>query len=197
MELYIARHGETESNAAGRMQGGGVDTPLTPKGIAQAKALGETITGIDFDAIYSSPLKRAMDTARIAFNDEALFDNQGMTDKRLAEIGLGGAEGMVWDEEAAEVFPDAFPNLFIDPVSYIPPTHGESLHDMIARIDSFLQELACKPYKRVFVLAHGYVLKVVYACTVDKSLAAIKDTPRYDNCQLVRYTHNGINWEPI
>ena len=195
MELYIARHGETEYNAARRLQGSGQDAPLTQKGIAQAKTLGESLEGLVFDAIYSSPLKRAMDTARIAFKDEALFESRAVTDKRLVEIGLGDAEGMAWDGEAMERFPEAVKNMMANPTAYIPPTNGEPLTDMIARLDSFLQELASKPYKHVFVLAHGYVLRVVYACSQDKSVAAIGSAPVFDNCALSRYIYNGSKWE--
>ena len=194
MELYIARHGETEGNAARQTQGSGLDTPLTPKGINQAKTLRQSLQNINFDAIYSSPLKRAMDTARIAFDDETLFDRHGLTDKRLVEIGMGDAEGMDWDDAAMD-FP-AFGYLMTNPSAYIPPPNGETLPDMIARIDSFLQELATKSYKRVFVLAHGYVLRVVHACTQGKTPAAITQAPVYDNCALARYTYNGTYWEP-
>ena len=195
MELYIARHGETEANATRRFQGSGMDTPLTSKGIIQAKTLRQSLKNINFDAIYASPLKRAMDTACIVFDDKTLFDQRGFTDNRLVEIGVGDAEGIDWNE-AAITFP-AMEHLMTNPSAYIPPTNGETLPDMITRVDSFLQELAAKPYKRVFVLAHGYVLRVVYACTKDKTPAAIAQAPIYDNCALARYIYNGTNWEPI
>ena len=194
MELYIARHGETEANSMGRTQGSGMDTPLTTKGRAQAMTLGKSIEGIKFDAIYSSPLKRAMDTTRIVFNNEDIFEQRALTDSRLVEIGLGDAEGMVWREEGMATFPQAFGNMMPNPAAYVPPTNGEALPDMIARIDSFLQELATKPYQRVFVLAHGYVLRVVYACSQDKSVAAIGDAPIYDNCALACYVYDGGKW---
>ena len=191
MELYIARHGETEFNALKRLQGGGLDTPLTQTGILQAKGLGKSIEGINFDAIYSSPLKRAMDTACIAFNDQTLFSGKlfgkkTFTDPRLVEIGLGDAEGLLWDNEMV--------NISANPVEYIPPPGGEKLEDMIDRLDSFLQELATKDYKKVFVLAHGYVMRVVYSCSVDKSLSAIGDAPFFENCEIVKYLHDGFSW---
>ena len=196
MELFIARHGETEANAGRRVQGSGVDTPLTEKGISQAKMLGKSVEGMAFDAIYSSPLKRAMDTARIAFGQET----QILTDKRLVEVGLGDAEGMTW-EEFHEIYQGD--RLMLDPPAYIPPPNGEHLKDMIARMDSFLMDLANlanspnsskSGYKRVFVLAHGYVLRVVYACSVDKSVQSIIQSPRYENCQLARYVLGGSKW---
>ena len=196
MELYIARHGETEFNVQRRWQGSGQDSPLTQKGIRQAAELGTKLEGISFDAIYSSPLKRAMDTTRIAFKNENLFENGAFTDSRLVEVGLGDAEGKTNEEMLEKYQAFNFETLGNNPSAYIPPPKGEALTDMIARIDSFLQELATKPYKRVFVLTHGYALRVVYACSQDKSLDAIAQAPFYDNCALLQYTFKGGKWNP-
>jgi len=194
MELYIARHGETEYNLQRRWQGGGYDSPLTPKGIAQARGLREILRDVKFDAIYSSPLGRAMNTACIVFDDERLFECRGKTDLRLKEVMVGEAEGMPYDD-IADIFPSVYPALMHDPPAYIPPPGGENLTDMIVRVDSFLQELAKKPYERAYVQAHGYVLRVVYACSQDKSVAAIGSAPIFDNCALARYTYSGNRWE--
>jgi probable phosphoglycerate mutase len=192
MELYIARHGETESNSVRRLQGGNKDTPLTQKGIAQAEKLAEEIKNIEFDAIYSSPLKRAVDTAKIAFGDDKLFEAKALTDSRLLEIGIGEAEDMIW-EDAVKAFP-GMATMMANPADYVPPPGGEALQDMVVRIDSFLNELAAKPCNKVFVMAHGYVLRVVYACSSDKSVAAIGKSPIFDNCALVRYRFDKGKW---
>ena len=197
MELFIARHGQTEFNEQGRWQGSGQDSPLTPKGRGQAVDFGKTIVGIDFDAIYSSPLKRAMDTARLAFGDPDLFSKDNVyTDVRLRELGMGVAEGRAF-EEVIEKYPNVYPNLMQDPPSYVPPPEGEALPDILIRIDAFLTELATKPYKRVFVMAHGYVLRVVHACSIDKSMVTIGASPIFENCALVRYTFDGSKWNLV
>ena len=193
MELYIARHGETEFNKARRWQGSGLDSPLTPLGIEQAKILGKKLEGIEFDAIYSSPLKRAMDTARIAFDDDMLFETRAETDIRLREIGLGDAEGMGYDE-ISEDFKDTYNSLMLDASSYVPPPNGETIPGIIERIDSFLKELATRPHERVYIQAHGYVMRIVYACAHDKSFATVDSSPRFGNCELWRYVHDGDRW---
>lgn len=71
MDLFLARHGETVSNAVGRALGGGGDSPLTANGVRQAEEMGKLLAGITFDAVYSSPLGRAVDTVRIAFQGKA------------------------------------------------------------------------------------------------------------------------------
>lgn len=65
--IYIARHGQDEDNALD-MLNGRRDTPLTVMGESQAQTLGQTIrdSGVIFDVLYSSPLRRAADTALIA-----------------------------------------------------------------------------------------------------------------------------------
>lgn len=188
MELWIARHGETESNAAGRALGGGGDAPLTAEGIRQAKQMGESLRGISFDAVYASPLGRAINTAAIAFQNRV----RPILDERLIEIGLGEMEGLTW-EEITERYP-ASSCFMSDPVGYIPPPSGETLSAMLERVDAFLQELAGKPHQRVFVLTHGYVLRVVYACMTDHSLAAIGKAPPYGNCAVARYRCEDGHW---
>lgn len=94
MELYASRHGETRANTEKRLAGREGDSPLTEKGIEQAKQLGENLKDIAFDAVYSSPLNRAVDTVKIAFGNKYKI----CIDDRLAEIGLGFMNGMTYDD---------------------------------------------------------------------------------------------------
>ena len=191
MELYIARHGETEFNAEGRIQGSGMDSPLTPKGIAQARALGKSLEGITFDAVYSSPLKRATDTVELAFGGRY----KPILDARIVEIGLGVTEGMLW-YDAAEFYPESA-NRLSDPVNYVPPPKGEALTDMIVRLSAFLDDVSKTGYKRVFVLCHGYTSRVLQACTMDKSLEAIGKSHAYRNCKVAHYQFKHDKWELV
>ena len=189
MELYLARHGETDYNAEYRYQGNGQYSTLTPTGIKQAKALGKTLEHINFDAVYVSPLKRATDTVELVFGSKY----QPILDPRLVEIGLGAMEGMLWDD-ATKIYPEAATKLFTDTENYTPPPEGEALPDMINRISSFMDDVAKTGHKKVFVLAHGYVMRVFYACTVDKSLETILKSRSYNNCEIARYTYNHNKW---
>jgi len=188
MELYISRHGETISNFEKRMVGSGGNSPLTEKGIEQAKALGKSLEDINFDAVYASPLKRAVDTANIVFD----YKYKIIIDERLIEIGLGDMEGMTWDE-ASNAFPES--TFMSNPTAYIPPPNGEKLNNMINRIDSFLEDIIKINYSKVFIMTHGYVMRVLYACTVDKSIASIEKSPNCGNCDVVRYHYNFGKWE--
>ncbi len=63
LKLILVRHGETERNSQQRLQGGKSDTPLNRKGKEQAQRVGDALKAEQLDAVYCSPLKRAVDTA--------------------------------------------------------------------------------------------------------------------------------------
>ena len=192
MELYIARHGETIANAEKIVLGGGKDSPLTEKGIEQAESLRKPLENMTFDAIYSSPSNRAIDTINIALGNKYKV----IIDKRLAGVGLGDMEGMKW-AEADIIYPESALLLIPDPVLYVPPPNGENLSDMIKRVDSFLEDIIKMNYNKVFISTHGYVLSAIYSCITDKSISAIGKVPIYSNCEIVRYLYNCGKWESL
>ncbi len=90
MNIVIFRHGQTDWNVEGRLQGS-TNIPLNELGLSQAKELASRLAHFDFDLIVSSDLDRAMDTAK------SLLEYQScklQSDVRLREIGLGDAEGL-------------------------------------------------------------------------------------------------------
>lgn len=103
IRLYLVRHGETLENAAGTLQG---HQPghLSPNGISQAKALSAELAGISFDAVISSPLQRAIDTARILNEPHGLDIT---TTPLLSERDWGSFTGMKASD--IRVTPDCFP----------------------------------------------------------------------------------------
>lgn len=90
-DLYVLRHGETEWNREGRMQGH-LDSPLTDRGVAQAQRQRVLLAGCDLTGFrfYSSPLGRAMQTARIVLDG---LTQDIRTDDRLMEIDVGDWQG--------------------------------------------------------------------------------------------------------
>jgi len=89
--LYILRHGETEWNATGRLQGA-LNSPLTRKGAAQAARQAEILQGVDLEGfdVFTSPQGRAIETAAIALARRMPYLR---SDDRLREIGLGQWSG--------------------------------------------------------------------------------------------------------
>jgi probable phosphoglycerate mutase len=103
---FIARHGETVFNAARRMQGDLLHTPLTRAGFAQAEAMGEGLLNAlgDGDPIvlWSSPTGRALQTLAVIAEHLGEDWHTARTDARLAEIGMGGWDGLPYADIEAE-----------------------------------------------------------------------------------------------
>ena len=90
-KLYIVRHGQSQANANGILQGSKVDTPLTQTGIKQALATKEALSDVSFSKVVASPLLRAAQTATII----AGADRTITFDPRLVEYDYGSWDGML------------------------------------------------------------------------------------------------------
>lgn len=89
--IYIVRHGETNWNVEGRYQGR-IDIELNENGFNQAKQISEELKNIEFNKVFSSPLKRALQTDQIISNKDIIVDN------RLIERSNGDLEGKLKSE---------------------------------------------------------------------------------------------------
>src|SRR5699024_7785169 len=92
LTLYLVRHGETEWNLDNRLQGS-LNSELTQKGVKDVMKLKNDTDKINWDAIYSSPSKRAFHTAKILRGSNEIF-----CDARLKEMNIGKFEGLTWGE---------------------------------------------------------------------------------------------------
>ena len=143
MDLIFLRHGQTEWNVTGRLQGH-ADVPLNEVGIAGAKEAGKILKQYSFDAIFCSPLSRAVETLHYALPGAV-----AETDLRLMEWSFGPWEGKTVPWE------------FFQPrwIYGQPPMEGvEQIEDLVARVTDFYQEKRAKfPDGRILVVAHGGV----------------------------------------
>ncbi|ALE72762.1 Phosphoglycerate mutase family [Pseudonocardia sp. Ae168_Ps1] len=151
--ITLLRHGQTEYNAGGRMQGH-LDTRLTDEGRAQAAAAAPLLAGIPFDRIVTSDLSRAHDTATAVAGATGLPLS---VDKRLRETHLGDWQGRTVAEIEADD-PGAIAAWRSDP-RWTPPG-GESRVDVVNRSLPVVAELdaayADDPEERsVLLVAHG------------------------------------------
>jgi probable phosphoglycerate mutase len=147
-ELVLVRHGETEWSRDLKHTGR-TDIPLTEAGVEQARLVGRALAGRGFGRVLSSPLRRALDTCRLA-----LPDAEPELRPELAEWDYGDYEGIttaeirktvpgwtVWTHGAAE---------------------GESVADVRARVDRLVGELR-QEQDDVAIFSHGHLLRVLTA----------------------------------
>jgi len=150
MKLIAVRHGETEWNAELREMGH-LDSPLTPLGIQQAQALGHRLKNLGFDALYSSDLGRAVQTAEIIGR---ICDKPVQLNSSLRERHMGVFQGLT-REEISEKYPEqmaAYERIgFLD---LIPG--GETAQERTDRSVRILTEIASRhPEQTVVVVTHG------------------------------------------
>ena len=152
MTVYFVRHGQTEKNRAMRLQGRS-DHPMDETGVVQAAAAGEFFrsNGIRFDAVFSSPLLRAVQTAKLIAGE----DLPVQADDRLIEMDYGPYEGMDLRTPAPEVL------AFFRDFAHTPAPAGmEQLDDVVKRLGVFLEEIApLYPDQNILVSTHAIAMK--------------------------------------
>ncbi|MGC3966725.1 MAG: histidine phosphatase family protein [Pirellulales bacterium] len=152
MLLYVIRHGETTFNAEGRIQGQ-LDTKLSPLGKQQAEAIARALAHAELQAVFSSPLSRAFDTARPL---AAAYGFEVRTDDRLKELNAGVFQNLL-PAEMAEQHPEATARWKSHDPDYRIPD-GESRRDMMIRGAAAFEAVFGCGLKRVAVVAHGGLL---------------------------------------
>ena len=157
--IYLVRHGETEWNRAGRMQGH-LDAPLTERGEAQARAVGETLRGLGVDGarLVASPLGRTRATAAIIARALDRDPEAMTTDERLMEMTWGDWDGLSRAEIEARD-PDTWARRKADRWNYPPPGGGESYAMVAVRVADWLAGL--DPERPLIVVSHGGTGRVV------------------------------------
>ena len=175
--LLLARHGETDWNRDGRWQGQ-ADPPLNEAGRRQAAELAATLAGVD--AIYSSDLARARETAAIV---AATLARRVRTDPRLREVDIGEWSGLRTDEIERR-FPAGYRRWATwESHGW---TDGESYEEMAARVLEAIREIGSRHRGgRVLVVTHGGPIRTIEAHLRGVELREARRLVRVvDNCSL-------------
>jgi len=152
-ELYLIRHGQTEWNKAHRFQGQ-LDSPLTSGGVRQVEALAKRLQSVPFDAIYSSDLNRAYQTAKIIAKSHG---KETVKDQRLRERCYGIFEGLT-RPEINEKYPEIYQSYIQDAFKFIIPG-AESSEEIVERTMRCLNELGEKHLRqRILIVSHGGII---------------------------------------
>lgn len=169
MNIYLTRHGQTEWNLKGIMQGS-LDSPLTEKGIEDANKLKIKINQINFDAAFSSIQGRAIQTTKILINDnDKIIITEG-----LREIGVGIWQGMTY-EYIRKNYENEFKLYTTAPESYIPIQGGESYKSFEIRVKNFLSGIIKKDYKNIIIVTHGVTCMMLLNIFDGKDLKFLTD----------------------
>jgi broad specificity phosphatase PhoE len=179
MLVYVIRHGESENNLKG-LWTGWYDAPLTDKGILDAKKVGEYLSGISFDKIYSSDLTRAVLTAHNAIEGCTVE-----TSELLREVNVGDLANMplssISDEQRAKAAKDGY-ELF----------GGESKQAFVARVCEFMKKLKTLECDNVAVFSHAGWLRTILDIVVGVTLP--RKSIRCNNCTVGIFEYSDGVW---
>lgn len=170
--LYITRHGETEWNKEGRLQGW-KNSNLTEHGRNNAQLLGERLKNVDFEAIFSSPSGRTQETTDLIRGDREI---PVIYDDNLKEIHMGDWEGKV-REDIIEKYPNEFYAFWHDPVNYT-PIGGETFEELRSRAEKVLQRIKEEiPSGNILIVTHAIMIKTLFTIFKGQSVKNLWDPP--------------------
>lgn len=185
-KLIIVRHAEAVGNAIREFHGW-TDSSITEKGHIQAKQVAERLKDVPIDVIYSSSLKRTMQTARYISEVKGLPVIQR---DDLKEINGGLWEGMTWSE-LVKAFPKEYENWEERPHMHLMP-EGESMKDFQKRLINAVTDILDKEKgKNVCIVTHGTAIRALMCWFLNCSLEDIVKVPWCDNTAVTIVDHNG------
>jgi broad specificity phosphatase PhoE len=161
MKLYCVRHGETLYNLAGRIQGQS-DSQLSPLGRRQCQAVAEALADVDCDAVISSPLSRALESAQCIGEKLNL---EVRSEPRLMEINAGIFQGHCWHEIDRQFPEEAARWRSQDPDYRIPG--GESRRDLMDRAGAAFEAIRRADDRCAIVVAHGGSLSAAFKALLE------------------------------
>lgn len=175
MKVYLVRHGETHGNVMGTFSGF-TDTPLTEKGMAQGKAAHQKIIGESFDVVISSPLSRAVDTAKLMTGQEPILV------EGLKEMNFGVFEDLRYDT-ICENYPEEVKKWQEEGLYYLFPK-GESVRSFYERVNATYQKLM-ETYqdKNLLIVAHSGVIRSIISHEISENFEHYWKY-KIDNCGL-------------
>jgi broad specificity phosphatase PhoE len=186
MKLYVVRHGQTEENLNGIIQGH-KPGKLTALGIEQARLLALRLKDQKFDAIYSSDLKRAVDTCwQVARFHDVPVGYTPLLRERCSGLFEGRRREEFWEAERLSGLP---------PVDFTPEA-GENFRDLRRRAAHFLSNLqALREQKTILIVSHGGWNRMLLGIAMNKSVEESLPIPQKNTCvNIIEYDESsGFN----
>lgn len=187
----LVRHGETNWNVEGRLQGH-TDVDLNERGIAQAAQMAKAIKAINlqFDVLYTSDLLRAAKTANAI---EKLFNTKAIVDSSLRERHLGAFQGITAKE--APLFDAELWKSHISRDIHQELRGGESIAQLAQRVQKALEKIRMQHLgQTILVVSHGGTLDMMYRLASNQALDAERAIS-VPNASLNWIIHDGSSWK--
>lgn len=181
MKIYIIRHGETDWNTIKRLQGRS-DIELNAQGRRLAEITAEALRDVQFTRAYTSPLKRAKETATILCQGREI---PVIEEPRIIEMSFGIYEGLCSGKDHYTIPDPNFSFFFTKPDQYIPPEGAESIEELCERTTEFLQELVeCPDMKdeTILISTHGAALMGLLSSVHKRGIAGFWGEGVHKNC---------------
>ncbi|WP_125153208.1 alpha-ribazole phosphatase [Clostridium rectalis] len=192
MNIFLLRHGETEHNMK-KLYYGKLDALLNEQGIKQAEIVKERLKNIRFNAVYTSEMKRAVDTAKIVLKDKKY---KIIKDSRINEMDLGIFEGKSY-KEIEKLYPEEWKNWCENWKEFAPPK-GESFIQFYGRIKSFFEDILKLKEENILIVTHGGVIKNIYSYIMEENLDMFwKFGTKNGDLAIVKYEYGNLYLDSI
>lgn len=189
--LYFVRHGETDPNRRRIMQGRRINAPLNALGQKQAAALAMRLANVPFDAIYSSTLRRAIETADAVARRHPAVPRDRLPG--LDEMCWGVYEGEPWSDRLQAMLDEMYACWDAGDYDYR-VEEGESILDVQRRCSSAVEHiLENQAGGTVLVVSHGRLLRVLLATILDVGLEHMDTFHHANTCvNVITYSDTGF-----
>ncbi|WP_435354218.1 histidine phosphatase family protein [Emticicia sp. SJ17W-69] len=166
--IYLIRHGETEFNRMGVVQGSGIDSDLNETGISQARAFFEAYQHIPFDKIYTSKLRRTVQSVQDFINLSIPYEQH----EGLNEISWGEKEGKAPNYLEDEFYLEVIANWGKGKTDIPAAPLGESPDDVVARQKPVVDIILSRPEEKTILVAmHGRAIRIILTHLLNRPLA--------------------------
>lgn len=196
--LYLLRHGETDWNKLGKMQGGGFDIIINENGIQQARCAAKELKEMPLDIIASSHLQRAAKTADIVGEKHPTAKRVIMPE--FGEFRFGKFEGIALHGENKDMtmkkeFDEVNQSIYADINFRWPGDGGESTGDVNTRVRSALDTLLKSSEKHIAIVGHGRSNRVFLASLLYQDPLKHQDIEQGNTCISVLDVNEEGTWQ--
>ncbi|ANU17140.1 hypothetical protein BBI11_08980 [Planococcus maritimus] len=194
LEIYITRHGATEWNMENRLQGW-KNSELTPEGIENAVQLGRRLADTEFEIIYSSPSKRALETAKLIKAEKTtpllIIDD-------FKEISFGDWEGKTQEEIEID-FKKEYENFWNKPHLYNSQGHNAETFEIFKkRLGEAMKQITLNhPTGKILIVTHGIVIKALMTLFWNITTEKMWDPPEIHGTSLSIVNYDGTGFKKV